>query len=289
MSNPIGCSNLKPLSSTSQSNIKPLSSTSQNTSLESVDIFPHPSHRCEIHSHKNMNLICTFAHCSKKGLICNLCQHSDHFDHSEYCLPWEIFLENIEKYRAHDKSLILEVKKRLKSINNGTKKILKDFMMKTTDVCLALSKEVDKNVEYEISLMKGVIGSEKQMCNDFKDYDENLMNYKIKLKHHLDRIKVEIYPKKAEKISFSCPDNQETIENLHEVERSSQSFEDYLKEVLGEEEKRLAKMDAMVYFHRNGVKNVDSAGDMMQGLASTKETFVSKNASFLKYYIFFFQ
>ena len=254
--------------------------------MESINILPNPCHHCDIHTQKNLNLICCYSHCSKKGLICPLCQHADHFDHSEYCLPWEIFLENIEKYRCQHKDVLEKMKKRLKAINNRTKLNLINFAKKTNEICNYLSNEVSKNADSEVNLMNEVWGRERKMCHNFKDYEGDLSSYKSKIKKHLETIKVEVHPKKAEKITFSSVESEERIKELIEMEKMTEEFEAYLKRNLGEEEERIGQMYGMAGFRNrfeDYAKDFNATGSGMKAAASTKESFLGSGLKAERY------
>ena len=232
---------------------------SECISLQCDSIFR--SHNCETHQEKNLNLICTYPFCAKKGLICLLCQHQDHLTHTQYCLPWEIFLENIEKHRSNDKFIVMAMKKKIKAVNNGTKKILRDFLKKTKEVCDALSQEIDRNVDREIKLMEQIFKKDREMCHDFKSFDEHLEVYKTNLTHHLEKIKVEITVEKAEKIKFVCQDTEGFLYELHDLAEKSRKFEDYLRGVLGSLGKEISNIYVIDYFNGDSLQCVKTKNE----------------------------
>ena len=247
------------------------------------------SHKCVIHTEKNLNLICTYPFCSKKGLLCLLCQHQDHFAHSQYCLPWEIFMENIENLRKNDKVIVFELKEKLKAINNASKKIIKDFMNKTQEVCHALSREIDRNVEREIALMEEILKNDRQMSHDFHKIDHGLEEYRNIIRPHLEKLNVEIRVEKAEKINFICKDTVGFFHELHDLGDKTQKFDNYLKVSFQKLEESLGKMYGMEYFRvgmetdavfkkkEDNTENHKDVGISHQNNAQTKMTLVFQN------------
>lgn len=221
------------------------------------------SYTCEIpkHNSKHLSSICTYPFCTKKGLICSLCQCEDHLAHSHYCFPWEIFIENIDKHRTYDKQLVYEMKKKLKAINNGSKKILKDFLKRCQDVCIHISKEIDKNVNREMKLLEEILARDRTMTHDLKKFDLGIDHFKKNLAEHLDMIKVEVNTEKIEKISFSFKTSQGFLLELDDLAKKSKEFEDYLRFNFEKHEQSLSKLNAMDFFqeeHNYLCKNMES-------------------------------
>ena len=194
------------------------------------------NYHCEIHRQKTLGIVCTYASCPKKGIICVLCQHEDHLDHSHYCLPLEILIEKCEKLKTNNKDAIKEIKKKLKLINDGSKLLLKEFVKKVTDVCASISKEIDANAEREIELLEDIIRRDERMVQDFKKFDECLDNYKMNIRPHMQNIIVDINVEKVEKIRFTCHSSDSCFRELHDLERKTKEFEEYLRDSFHEAE-----------------------------------------------------
>lgn len=224
------------------------------------------NYHCDLHRQKTLGIVCTYASCPKKGIICVLCQHEDHLDHSHYCLPLEILIEKCEKLKTNNKDLIKEIKKKLKLINDGSKLLLKEFVKKVTDVCASISKEIDANAEREIELLEDIIRRDERMVQDFKKFDECLDNYKMNIRPHMQNIIVDINVEKVEKIRFTCHSSDSCFRELHDLERKTKEFEEYLRDSFKEAENCLN--DLFI------VKNGKESGRSSPSLSKSTQEFL---------------
>lgn len=284
-SNPNQQSQSSPSESSQISKTKQSASNSSETQHSEIDAPANfPMFLCELHSSKPLTLICTFPPCPLKGLICNLCQHSDHFSHSEYCVPLEVFFANLQESKARNLNFLREAKLRFTAINNRSKQILNSFLMRIGEVYSGLLNEIKKNTLYEIHLMDGIKKRDREICMDLKTFDGDLRNYNFRLRSRLEKMRTEIYPKNAEKVSFGCPENEENMRSLQEIERKSQEFELYLKERLGNEEKRLGSLSGMDQFKRTAKSFENSTNQSkMKKEINSKEKSQSKIFKLFKY------
>ena len=210
-----------------------LSIKSSQNSLKISQSFPNQkTYNCEIHKEKNLNIVCTYPSCQNQGFICLLCQYEKHLDHSTYCLPWEIFLDNIEKNRFNNKKKLEDLRNKLKTTNNAAKRIIKKFAGKVYELCKTLSNEIDQSVDQEIHLMEEILKKDKQLCLDVKHLDEDRETYQNLLRNHLKNVLVEISSERVEKISLICREDQVLINKLQKLLLQTQNFELYLHELM---------------------------------------------------------
>lgn len=245
--------------SSPQSNYLSMKSSLKTSLSNSQPFFSFQSYRCDRHKEKNLNIICTYQRCKDKGLICSICQYENHLAHSQYCFPWEIFLEKSENYRSKNKEIIQNLKEKFKAINTSSKKSAKVFTSKVNEIYKRISSDIDKNIDLQINLMQEVLKRDKLLQQDLIKQDENKEDYKKKIKSHLENVQVEVDIEKAESISFFCRDSENFLYQLNSVLAESQNFEKYLEEFLGHFLlDHIAKMYGMNYFKCDNVKQEES-------------------------------